>query len=68
MIRLEVEEYCQACMDFSAFVTNPQRIRLPDGEIGLGDTTVQCEHRRRCASIKRYLERQIKENQEEALG
>lgn len=61
MIRLEVEEYCQDCMDFRAYVTPPQRIRLPNDEITLGDTIIQCEYRKRCMNLKRYLERQMKD-------
>lgn len=60
MIRLEVEDYCQDCMDFSADVTNPQRVRRGDGELYLGDTIIQCAYRKRCANLKRYLERQLK--------
>lgn len=68
MIRLEVEDYCQACMDFSADVTNPQRVRVGSGDLILGDTIIQCEYRRRCENIKRFLERQTKETKEEGQG
>lgn len=62
MIRLEVEGYCQQCMDFSPEVTKAKRLLGPEGEdLGyLGHTVVRCEHRQRCANIKRYLERQAK--------
>lgn len=66
MIRLNVEEYCHQCMDFDPDVTEPVRAFGADGkEIILTDTIVQCEHRRRCEAIKKYLIRQAKE---EAVG
>ena len=62
MIRLEVEGYCQECLDFSPDVTTAKRLFSIDGEEygNIGDTIVRCEHRKRCANIKRYLERQMK--------
>lgn len=60
MIKLEVEDYCQDCMDFSADVTGPQRIRTTcNREIVFSDTIVRCEYRKRCAGIKRFLEQQL---------
>lgn len=62
MIRVEVEGYCQKCMDFVPDVTPPARaISDVDGEVVYqSDTIIQCKHRRRCAAITRYLEHQIK--------
>lgn len=60
-IRLEVENYCQDCMDFSPDVTKPDRVwRSPEDAITLGDTIIRCEYRRRCGNIKRYLEQREK--------
>lgn len=61
MIRVEVEDYCQWCLDFTADVTKPQRMMSNNGELIFGDTIVQCEYRKRCAGIKRYLEQRAKE-------
>lgn len=67
MIRLEIEEYCQWCMDFTPDVTKPQRVlSTSNEEVFQTDTIVQCEHKKRCAGIKRYLENQLKN--EEAAG
>jgi hypothetical protein len=61
MIRIDVEDYCDSCLDFSADVIKPQRCFSIDGEIEMrSDTIIQCEHRKRCAGIKRYLEQQMK--------
>ncbi len=62
MIRVEVEEYCQNCLDFNPDVTKPQRVIAPMTEepLHLGNTVIRCSYRNRCASIKRYLERQSK--------
>lgn len=65
MIRLDVQEYCQQCMDFDAEVEKPQRAYGlgPGGqevEFVLSDTVVRCTRRKRCEAIRRYLERQEK--------
>ena len=71
MIRIDVEEYCHACMDFSPAVIKPTREVVyttgsPDPLVLQSDTIVQCEYRKRCEAIKKYLMRQGKE--EEAVG
>ena len=60
MIRIEVEGYCHACLDFSPDITKPQREELPGGGYSFTDTIIQCEHKKRCANIKRYLEQQAR--------
>ena len=65
MIRLDVEEYCQSCLDFTADVIAPNKSYLEDGEIILGDTIVLCKYRKRCAGIKRYLESKAKESKDD---
>jgi hypothetical protein len=58
MIKLDVEGYCQNCLDFNPVVVRPTRIIHHDGETEFGDALVQCENRKRCAGIKRYLDQQ----------
>ena len=60
MIRIEVEDYCQKCLDFSPDVTKPERIYAGEKEMHFGDTIIKCEYRKRCAGIRRYLEQQMK--------
>lgn len=64
MIRLDVEQYCQRCLDFTPDVTEPMRAYGADFEgdndILQTDTIVRCKYRKRCAGIKRYLEQQMK--------
>ena len=64
MIRLVVEGYCQDCLDFTPDVANPMTACGVDfdGEPKVlhTDTVVRCKYRKRCAGIKRYLERQLK--------
>lgn len=62
MIRVEVEEYCQHCLDFTPDVTKPERCYVGVDEVFFGDTIIRCEYRKRCAGIKRYLDKQLKEN------
>ena len=66
MIRVDVKEYCHACMGFEADVTGPVKFEANDDHVIMTDTIIQCEHRRKCEAIRRYLESQIKT--EEAVG
>ena len=61
MIVLDIEGYCQDCLDFCPDVIKAQRIMLDDGKFAHSNTVIQCEHRKRCASITRFLEQRIKE-------
>jgi hypothetical protein len=67
MIRLEIEGYCQSCLDFCPDVIKPQRVSLQGETTGWTDTVIQCEYHKRCQSIKRYLEQQMK-GEQEAVG
>lgn len=64
MIRIEVEPYCQQCLDFSPDVIKPERIVASNvnGDVTemYSDTIVQCKHRKRCAGITRFLTQQVK--------
>ena len=64
MIRIDVEGYCHNCLDFEADVTKPVR-DIHDNV--WSDTVIQCEYRKRCAGIRRYLEQQSK-YETEAVG
>ena len=59
-IKLEVQPYCGACLDFEADVIKPNKVYSGE-EIILGDTVVRCEHARRCENIRKYLMRLEKE-------
>lgn len=61
MIRIDVEEYCHQCLDFSPDLIKPQRLEVNDQEHMYTDTVIQCAYRKRCGGIKRYLESQMKE-------
>lgn len=59
MIKLDVDEWCNNCNEFSPNVAVTEysyedfmccRMRTDY------DTVITCEHRNRCAGIKRYLE------------
>lgn len=61
MIRLEVEDYCQECRDFTADVTPPRKGYSDwGGDCIMTDTVIRCEKRYRCSNIRAYLERQMK--------
>lgn len=65
-IRLEVQGYCSECLDFTPDVTKPERsILYSDNEAICSqqtDTIVTCKYSKRCENIKKYLNRQSKEN------
>lgn len=63
MIRLDIHEYCQQCMDFKADVERPVKMFGDDKAVIQTDTVVRCEYRGRCEAIRRYLERQAKEGE-----
>lgn len=63
MIRLDVQDYCQQCLEFTPDVEMPQKAYglNSDGseiEFVLSDTVVRCRYRKRCEAIKRYLDKQ----------
>lgn len=60
MIRIDVEDYCHSCCDFSPDVTPPTRLFSENMTVTQTDTVVQCKYRRRCEAIKRYLDQQMK--------
>lgn len=59
MIKLNICEYCQDCTDFEPQVAQkPAQIASLSGDICvLGDTIVECEHRRHCEAIYNHLKR-----------
>lgn len=76
MITLDIQPYCQECMNFEpVIIQRPEK--LYSGDLGgstpyvtVGDTVVGCERRKYCENIKRYLERQEAQNKahEELMG
>lgn len=65
MIKFDIQEYCQECMDFHPDVERPVKMHNGDDVIQT-DTIVRCENRGRCAAIKRYLDKQQKESAQNA--
>ena len=54
MINLSVEEYCQECPEFKPFAV--QNISgFINKEIISCDTEVLCEHRERCAAMRKLI-------------
>lgn len=67
-ILIDVEDYCQECLDFEPHVIKARRMMVDWGEgYEQTNTQIQCEYRKRCAGIKRYLESQAK-TETEAVG
>lgn len=54
MIRLEVEEYCHGCPEFTASVDKEQY--YGDGKVVEADCRVSCENERLCRNIRDYMQ------------
>ena len=60
MIKLDIRGYCQDCTEFEPQVAQrPAQFASLTGDIGgvLGDTIVECEHRRHCEALYNHLKR-----------
>jgi len=56
MIKVEVEEYCQQCLDFEPEVEKPVAAYTDsDRYIYFGDTIVRCEYRHRCKTMAQHI-------------
>jgi hypothetical protein len=66
LIRLEVEDYCASCLDFSPDVSKPDRYFIGNNELVMSDTLIRCKYRKRCAGIRRFLDQQMKEEETNA--
>lgn len=65
MIRVEVEDYCQNCLEFEPDVSKPDVMWIGDQRVVFaGDIIVRCEHRERCREIARFFESRGKEQNE----
>ena len=58
-IRLEVQPYCEDCLDFEADVEKPA-IYYANFKVveTYGDTIIRCSHRDFCERIKNYVVKQ----------
>lgn len=57
MIKIEVADYCNECMDFDPDVEMPQKLYNFGEEITISDTVIRCANRNRCRNIARYLKK-----------
>ena len=59
MIKLDVCEYCQNCMEFEPCVTARPELLYVDNEphCFIGDTIVKCKNCSKCEVLYKYLKR-----------
>lgn len=62
MIKLDVQEYCHGCANFTADVKEPEKYHADFDIIEMTDTLVRCEHRKLCENLVRYLSPKINES------
>lgn len=57
MILVEVEDYCQNCLDFEPEASLPELLYTGDrpDPIIIGNTVVRCCFRERCKSIEKHV-------------
>lgn len=65
MIRLDVKDYCELCLEFDADVVKPERYVSYDNAgdetlVFQSDTIIHCKHAKRCESMMRYLTQKTK--------
>lgn len=55
MITLEVEPYCEYCMEFEPAVQKPDYVYMENEKIYISDTVIRCKFRERCERIREHL-------------
>lgn len=62
MIKLDVHEYCQCCLEFEPVVIErPDCLYVDNSLSGLvGDTIVKCENHDKCKTIYNHLKKENK--------
>lgn len=55
MIRVEVQDYCQSCLEFEPDVERPTLLYARNKVVEQTDTVIRCEHHKRCENIKRFI-------------
>lgn len=63
MIKLDIQPYCQNCLNFEADVESPERAYAGSDIVYQTDTIVRCERRKYCENMKRYLEREMEKEE-----
>lgn len=61
MIRLEIQPYCDNCLNFDPDVKEPQRFYCGSDAVSQTDTVIRCSHRNECERLLRYLKNATKE-------
>lgn len=56
MIRVEVQDYCQSCLEFEPDVERPTLLYAHNEVVAQTDTVIRCKHCNRCENIKRFIE------------
>lgn len=57
MIKLDVQEYCHGCANFTADVKEPEKYHADFDIIEMTDTLVRCEHRKLCRKPSSIFEK-----------
>lgn len=58
MIKVDIQPYCEKCLEFDPDIERPSRYFADNDEIFQSDTIIRCTHRKRCELIKRFLDKQ----------
>ena len=64
MIRVEVQDYCQSCLEFEPDVERPTQFYAASEVVEQTDTVIRCKHRTRCENIKRHIDKEKEKSHE----
>ena len=64
MIRVEVQDYCQSCLEFEVDVENPTLLYVASKVVEQTDTVIRCKHRTRCENIKHHIDKEKEKSHE----
>lgn len=59
MIQLEVEPYCQECLEFKPDMMQ-SAVQTLSGEFQHVNTTIFCEHKNRCKQIEKVIKQGLR--------
>lgn len=61
MIRIDIQPYCDDCLDFTPDVDSPVSYDADRRIVRQSDTIIHCKYRNRCKNMVRYLQKQLEQ-------
>lgn len=64
MIRIDVQPYCQDCLDFTPELEPAVSYYADFEEYSRSDTIIRCAKKKRCEGLVRYLRKQLEKEKD----